>query len=376
MPQLSPVFLAFCAVAVVVYWRIPAGTRSLFLAIISGIFFACLDLVSFLLLSTLTAIVFYSSRKMSTGKGLVLAGLVVLFCAVRITQVMHRADDITRFLIMIGFGFYILKLIHYRIDYAAGAFRLHTLLDFYNYMLFFPTVAIGPLHRFEDFLQSERRSRWDEQMFAGGLERILYGYAKIVVLANWLIGVQIAAITTDLPKSGLSVLVDSLVYAFHVYFVFSGYSDIAIGLSALFGYEICENFNHPFLKRNIGEFWQSWHMSLTAWCRQYIFLPLFSRWRSLPIAALATMVSIGLWHEFSVRYLLWGIYHAIGILTWRLYRRWLSPRLPVVQNKFWNVAGTAFSVGLTFIFVIISFTIPRSPSFNDMVNNFHLLFGD
>ena len=180
-------------------------------------------------------------------------------------------------------------------------------------MSFFPTITIGPIHRFEDFLKSERRVRWSDQDFANGLERILYGYAKVIVVANWLVAAQLDSAIEKLPQNtSLSVFAESMSYGFYLYFAFAGYSDIAIGISLLLGYQICENFNYPFLKRNIGEFWQSWHMSLSSWCRQYVFLPIFAKWRNLPLALIGAMLAIGLWHEFSVRFLLWGVYHGLG----------------------------------------------------------------
>ena len=175
-------------------------------------------------------------------------------------------------------------------------------------MLFFPTITIGPINRFEDFLRSERRLRWDNAQFAKGLERILYGYAKVVILANWLIGVQLLPLINQVaPESpAVSLLLDSASYGFLLYFTFAGFSDIAIGLSFLFGYQVGENFNRPFLKPNIGEFWQSWHMSLSAWCRQYVFLPMYTKTRNLAIAMVSAMMTLGLWHEFSFRFLLLG----------------------------------------------------------------------
>jgi alginate O-acetyltransferase complex protein AlgI len=244
-------------------------------------------------------------------------------------------------------------------------------------MLFFPTILIGPIHRFEDFLRSGRRLRWDGMQFARGLERILYGYAKVVIVANWLIAVQAMSLVNRFhPESqALSLLLDSAIYGFHLYFTFSGFSDIAIGCGLLFGYQICENFDRPFLKPNIGEFWQSWHMSLSAWCRQYVFLSIYSRWRNLAIAMVATMVTLGLWHEFSLRFLLWGVYHGIGLSIFRWYQRSIRPRFPELQNRLLKPIAYAGAVLLTFTFVIVGFTIPRSTSMAEMMSNFRTLLG-
>jgi alginate O-acetyltransferase complex protein AlgI len=225
-------------------------------------------------------------------------------------------------------------------------------------------------------MKSERRVRWHSQMFASGLERILYGYAKVIVLANWFVSLWLLSFANKAASgSAVRVFLDSALYGFHLYFAIAGYSDIAIGLSMLLGHRICENFNRPFLARNIGEFWQSWHISLSMWCRQYIFMPVFSTWRNLATAVLASMIAIGIWHEFSPRYLLWGIYHGMGLLIWRSYQRFVHPRIPVLKTRVWNIAGQAVSICLTFAFVMIGFTIPRSSSLSEMIQNFGHLFG-
>ncbi len=379
MPQLTFLFLAFSAGVVLAYWLIPPDWRSVFLAISGSVFLACLDSVSFVILCLLTVIVFFHARKPAMGAGhhLVVPGLLLLLCAARLTPLIRTQWRMAHLVVLLGLGFYLLKLIHYWIEMRANSFRPHRFLDFYNFMIFFPTVTIGPIHRFEDFLRSARRNRWNQQMFANGLERILYGYVKVIVIANWLIALQMLTLVSKWQPvpAGFSIVLDSLIYGLHVYFTFAGYSDIAIGLSFLLGYQMCENFNYPFLKSNIGEFWQSWHMSLSAWCRQYVFLPCFAKWRNLPIALVATMAAIGLWHEFSIRFLLWGLYHGFGILIWRWYQSRLLPRLPHLENRMWKGIGTTFSTALTFTFVIVGFTIPRSSSFTEIVRNFQSIIG-
>lgn len=379
MPQMSILFLAFTAATVLIYWLIPASWRSPFLAVASSVFLASLDLISFAILATLTILIYYSSQSEGRQRNypFVLAGLLLLFCGVRIAQLLQRMDQIKHWLVFLGFGFYVLKLIHYRIETQAGTFRPHSFLQFYTYMMFFPTITIGPINRFEDFLRSERRMRWDERQFARGLERILYGYAKVVILANWLITIHLLPLLNRVDPGGsvLSLLLDSAAYGFLLYFTFAGFSDIAIGIALLFGYHVGENFDHPFLKPNIGEFWQSWHMSLSAWCRQYVFLPMYSKSRNLALAMVAAMMTLGLWHEFSPRFLLWGLYHGLGITMFRWYQRQLKPKLPVVRNGAMKFVVRGAAIALTFVFVIVGFTIPRSSSLSEIVKNFKLLFG-
>ncbi len=378
MPQLTLPFLTFSAIVVAIYWVIPGRWRTLFLSISSMVFLGYLDPVSLAVLVALSGLVFYYGRhpERSFLYGFCLAIVSLLFCLIRFIQLARRTHFGVPYIVLIGFGFYALKLIHYCVESRTGSFRSHNFLDFYGYMLFFPTITIGPIHRFEDFLKSERRIRWDDANFASGLERILYGYVKVIVLANWLVAIQFDAFASRLqPNGSLAVLADSMVYGFYLYFAFAGYSDIAIGLSLLFGYTICENFHYPFLKRNIGEFWQSWHMSLSGWCRQYVFLPLYAKTRNLAIGLIGAMLAIALWHEFSLRFLFWGIFHGSGLLIWRWYQKSIGARMPEIQNKTFKMAGLCLSVILTFLFVMVGFTIPRSESFQEIVQNFRQLLG-
>jgi alginate O-acetyltransferase complex protein AlgI len=377
MPQLQPLFLAYCGTVVLIYWLIPLRFRTAFLAIASSGFLAFLDTISFIVLALFILLIHSYTRKRESGSlfTICLAAPFMLFCGIRTFQLLHRSGYAVPAVVLVGFGFYALKLIHYAVETRAGTFRAHSFLEFYTYMLFFPTILIGPIHLFDDFLKSERRIRWNEGMFASGLERILYGYVKVIVLANWLVSERLDAIAATLEPGTISVFIDSTLHGFHLYFAFAGYSDIAIGVALLLGYNINENFNHPFLKRNIGEFWQSWHMSLSGWCRKYVFLPIYAQWRTLSIALIGTMLAIALWHEFSIRFFLWGVYHGCGLLVWRIYAKFANQKLPKAEGVVRKGLSRSVSVVVTFLFVMIGFTIPRSESLKEMIRNFQILFG-
>ena len=377
MPQLTLWFLLFTAIVVGLYWLIPDNRKILFLAICSSIFLIYLDRVSFAILLSLSALVYFQGRaRMAKRELIILMILFTVFGATRLFQLHEKISNEAKVLVVIGFGFYMLKLVHYVTEQSANAFRDHTFLDFYAYMFFFPTMLIGPINRFDEFLQSERRLRWNEQMFADGLKRILYGYVKFIVIANWFFAKHFHPYVFHLHvEPAISVVLQSVAYGFHLFFAFAGMSDVAIGISLLLGYNVGENFDSPFLKKNLGEFWQSWHISLSSWCRQYVFLPLFAKSKNLPLALILTMLTIGLWHEFSIRYVLWGLYHAAGIFVWRLYQRHLAPAFIFERTESLRKTGVLFSTALTFTFVMIGFTIPRSASWHEIVLNFRMLMG-
>ena len=155
------------------------------------------------------------------------------------------------------------------------------------------------------------------------MERILYGYVKITLLGNLLVNGWFAQWIAAIAESHvrfkiyLSVVRNGL----DVYFQFSGYSDIAIGFALLLGYRVIENFNWPYLQPNISRFWQSWHISLSRWCRDYVYAVVLSSSRSPALAALSTMLVIGLWHAISLNYFFWGLYHAFGIIAWQRFQK-------------------------------------------------------
>jgi D-alanyl-lipoteichoic acid acyltransferase DltB (MBOAT superfamily) len=135
--------------------------------------------------------------------------------------------------------------------------------------------GIGPINRFPEFLRDERRKRWDSKLFYSGLERVLFGYFKVVVLANYLLDTKLQVHIEQVGgnDTAYGAWLGCVEYGLDLYFRFGGYCDIAIRLAALLGFRILENFNYPFMRSNINTFWKSWHISLSSWCRDYVFTP-------------------------------------------------------------------------------------------------------
>ncbi len=357
MPQ-SAEFVLFCIAAVSLHWLVPARWQGAVLLLCSVMFLGYWDLPSLVLLIVATTAVYALPGRPVP----LIVGLALLLCGLRSSP-----------WVLLGVGFYVLKLIHYAVEREAGTFPPHGILSWFRYMLFFPTLAVGPIHRFEDFLRDERRKRWDGAMFAAGIERAIHGYAKMVVLADFCIKRQLGPYLLGAlpPHSGRAAFSRCVIYGLDLYFTFAGSSDIAIGLGLLLGYRVGENFDYPFLSRNLGEFWQSWHMSLSAWCRRYVFLPVTLRWHRPALGVLLAMLAVALWHEPSLRYLLWGMYHAAGIAIWHGYRKWAAPRLPALPALGQDVAATL----LTFTFIMAGFAITRNPSLSAIFGEYQRMLG-
>jgi alginate O-acetyltransferase complex protein AlgI len=160
---------------------------------------------------------------------------------------------------------------------------------------------------------------------------------------------------------------------FNLYFQFSGFSDIAIGFARLLGFRVMENFNWPFLQKNISDFWRCWHISLTSWCREYIYTSVIATTRSPALGVLATLIAIGLWHEVSLRYLAWGFYHGLGIIVWQQWQHlWSS--YPEVRLPVFRWTRDLLSTLLTLHFVWLGFLLVRQPDFAAMFEMLDTLF--
>jgi len=289
-----------------------------------------------------------------------LISIVIIFSAYKLFQ---NHEKITgNSFVLIGASFYCLRLIHYLSEAYKRSLPTHSLQQFLSYIFFLPTMVIGPINRFQDFIRDDYRRRWDSKLFISGIERVIFGYFKIVVLANYLVATKLhaAAELSGGDSTAIGAYLLCLEYGLDLYFRFGGYSDIAIGISAMMGFRIGENFNFPFIKSNINKFWQNWHISLSSWCRDYVYSPVASKLRNPALGVIASMLILGLWHEASFRYLAWGMYHGIGIVIWRYWYEFktLIPTKLILPR----LISLPLAILLTFNFVILSFVITRTES--------------
>jgi alginate O-acetyltransferase complex protein AlgI len=281
---------------------------------------------------------------------LALAGLVALLVVLKSPTVWMRIFDAlagirgkdaggVTGLSWLGFSYVAFRLMHTILDRRSGRLPSLPLADYVNYAIFYPAVTAGPIDRIERFVANLRepleldRSGWLE---AGS--RLFSGLFKKFVLADGLAWIAINNVyATYLQSAGPSWIL-LYAYSLRIFFDFSGYTDIAIGLGRFLGVRLPENFDSPYLKPNITQFWNAWHMTLTQWFRSYFFNPLTRAMRSsqrpLPefvmifISQLSTMVLIGLWHGITAGFLLWGIWHGLGLFIHNRWSSWIRPRLP------------------------------------------------
>ena len=206
------------------------------------------------------------------------------------------------------------------------------------------------------------------------MERILYGYVKIAFLGNFLVNARFGNYIQGIDSQQVVLIayLEMVRGGFSLYFQFSGFADIAIGFSRLLGFRVMENFNWPYLQKNISDYWRCWHISLTSWCRDYVYTSVVSLTRSPALGAIATLLVIGLWHEISLRYLAWGLYHGLGIVFWQQFQR-VKTFLPKIQGTVTRKLVDATSILITVHFVWFGLIIARQPDFTSVLEVWSIL---
>lgn len=256
-------------------------------------------------------------------------------------------------LFWLGYSFLAFRLIGSIRDRQLGRLPAVSLVEFAAYAYFFPAVIAGPIDRLQHFSAElhmnslkEKKTDWQmglSQNAVPGLERILSGVFKKIIVADSLAFFSLNS-QNALQVSGAGWAWMLLAaYSIRIYFDFSGYTDIAIGISRLMGITLPENFNQPYLRTNLTSFWNNWHITLTQWIRAYVFYPLtrFLRnpdwsiptWAIILAGQTTTMALIGIWHGITWNFLIWGLWHATGLFIQNRWSNWLPNRLDLSETN-------------------------------------------
>lgn len=268
----------------------------------------------------------------------------------------------TQVILPIGISFYTFETITYVVDVYRGIHKpLNRFTDYLLYILFFPKLIAGPIVRFHD-IENQISGRFQEDNIdnkINGLFRFFIGLSKKVLIANVL--AEKADLIFQLPINDLGMVTawaGALFYTFQIYFDFSGYSDMAIGLALLFGFKLPENFNNPYISKSITEFWRRWHISLGSWMKNYLYIPLGgnkvsnkSRWF---FNLWFVFVCSGFWHGANWTFIIWGIFHGTFLVLDKLF-----------LLKFIEKLNTNIAILFTFILTIISWVIFKSDSISN-----------
>lgn len=235
----------------------------------------------------------------------------------------------------IGISFYTFQSLSYVVDvYRGQAGVQNNLISFGTYVTMFPQLVAGPIVRYQTISEQLEHRHESAEQFACGIRRFIIGLGKKVLLANnvGLIWDQISAMPAGDVSVGVAWL-GAIAFGFQIYFDFSGYSDMAIGLGKMFGFTFLENFNYPYISKSITEFWRRWHISLGTWFREYLYIPLGGNRKGKSRQILNLLIvwgCTGFWHGASWNFLLWGLYFAVILIFEKLFLLKRLERCPSV----------------------------------------------
>ena len=312
----------------------------------------------------------YSKLFLVSGLVVSLGILIVFkymdFIIKNINYISNSNIKLLRLVLPIGISFYTFQGLSYIVDvYKKDAKVCRSFVDFATYVCLFPQLIAGPIVRYttiEDELKNRTHS-FDK--FAYGVNRFVVGLAKKVILANNL-GMIVDIMTKSNEKSVLSYWMVAIFFSLQIYYDFSGYSDMAIGLGRMFGFDFLENFNYPFISKSIKEFWRRWHISLSSFFRDYVYIPLggnrVSRVRWI-FNLLIVWSLTGLWHGDSWNFILWGLYFAILLIIENLFLQNILNKLPALIQHIYAK-----------FFIIISFVIFNNENIKDLWSSLYNMF--
>jgi len=263
----------------------------------------------------------------------------------------------------LGISFFVFEFIHYLVDVRSGTKPIVGPLRFGLFAAFFPSQIAGPIKRFQDFDEQVRTPRvFDAKMFGDGLNLIVLGMFKKVALGDNLAPIAAAGFANPLAMGTVDAWLAVLAFTLQIYFDFSGYTDIGRGSAMLLGFKLPENFNMPYIARSIQDFWHRWHMSLSTWLRDYLFIPLGGS-RGGKVATMRnlfiTMLLGGLWHGASWHFVVWGGFHGVCLAIHRIWDKFAEGKPALVKaGGTWSGKAAAWLV--TFLAVIAGWVLFRA----------------
>ena len=274
----------------------------------------------------------------------------------------------------VGISFYTFQSISYIVDvYKGRVSPTETWIEYLFFLSYFPALVAGPIVRADYFLpQIQNRDHASREEMAAGLWLIILGLVKKAVVADYIAQYNDLIFASPTGYSGLESLMGVVGYVVQIYCDFSGYSDMAIGISAIMGFRLTKNFDFPYKSRNLTDFWRRWHISLSTWLRDYVYIPLGGNRRGTLrtyVNNFLTMLVGGLWHGAAWKFVIWGGMHGVGLIVHKALRPWLV-RIPDT----WPVKAASWT--LTMAYVSFLFIFFRAASFEDAWLIIRNIFGN
>ena len=288
----------------------------------------------------------------------------------------HLSWTTLNLVVPIGLSFFTFKLMSYVLDIYNGKISEEkNIISFANFIAFFPTILSGPIDRPKPFLKQVNQIRvFNPDNFMIGFRRVLWGMFLKMCIADRL-DIYISAIWNNYEHhSAISIIFASLLYPFQMYADFGGYSEMAIGVALILGFKVAENFKRPFFVTDIAGYWSRWHMSLTSWLTDYVFLPLNIKFRKLGtngtiMAIMLNMAFIGMWHGANWTFLLFGLYHGLWYIPLMVNGQFFKKRKIQVNAKGWPQQPYVFK--MIGIYLVVTFGLMLFHS-SSMTEFFHV----
>ena len=381
----SIVFIfTFLPLVILAYYLAPVKLRNFVLLLASLIFYAWGEPV-YLFLMVYSILFNYvmgldigrQQEKGRTGKNSLLLGVSVNllllgffkyygFLAENLEQLLSVKLPAVSLGLPIGLSFYTFQSVSYLADvYRKKTRGQRNLISFGLYISMFPQLVAGPIVQYADIDAQLKKRAASWERFGEGTRYFIGGLAKKVLLANNL-GAVFEAVTGLGSLSVLSAWVGALAYTFQIYFDFSGYSDMAVGLGKMFGFEFKENFRYPYCARSITQFWRRWHISLGSWFREYVYIPLGGN-RVSVLRHMGNLLAVwtltGLWHGASWNFVLWGLYYGVLLILEKYLLHRITEKIPVL--------GTVY----TMLLVVAGWVLFFSPSPGAAMDYLRIMFG-
>jgi len=378
-----PFLYYFLAAVIILYFLVPAKLKNLVLLFTSLFFYAWgeIRLVILMLcvicLGYIFGLLVSGSKEQKTKKlwlGLSVVSMLSIlgyykyadFFVTNVNAVTGLNIPLLRIALPIGISFYTFQVMSYVVDvYREAAKVQYNPFTLATYVSMFPQLIAGPIVRYADVAEQLEHRTHTLDKTAYGIRRFILGLSKKILIANAL-GELCEIFKASGDKAVLFYWLYAIAFTLHIYYDFSGYSDMAIGLGKIFGFDLLENFNYPYISKSITEFWRRWHMSLGTWFRDYLYIPLGGNRVSKPrwfFNILVVWFSTGFWHGASWNFIVWGLYFAVILI---LEKQFLLPVLKKT-GRFQHI--------YVLLLIIISFVIFNAADMGEAMKYISCMFG-